>query len=78
MGKREIYKLINNGETFQEWDMSDWQCSGALGYQPINESCGGCVGCLLAQAIYAGIEFEVEYEDNERIVYKSTEDLNEG
>ena len=39
-------------------DTDDWQCAGITGAQPINESCGGCVGCMIAQAVHCGMEVE--------------------
>lgn len=73
MSKKEIYQFTHNGEIVQELDMSDWQCSGISGRLPINEACGGCVGCILAQATYnSEIEFE-RTETEEAIIYRTKE-----
>jgi len=39
-------------------EMENPKCKSAKGLAPMNESCGGCVGCLLEQAIFNKLEIE--------------------
>lgn len=59
----EIYNPETN-EFCQSLDMNDYQCYGISGRLPINEACGGCVGCLLAQAEYWG--YKIVYLENDK------------
>ena len=54
------YKIVNEDVEGDDLilDMNEWQCSGITGAQPINEACGGCVGCILAQAIHYDAKIE--------------------
>jgi hypothetical protein len=51
-----IYEIYNPdiGEYCTSIGMNDNKCYGITGRQPINEACGGCVGCQMAQAIHYG------------------------
>lgn len=46
------------GEVVQEWDDTDYKCRAQRGLEPMNEACGGCVGCLEIQAIHYGFKVE--------------------
>jgi len=50
----DVFQFYDKGEIVQELDMSDYQCSAIQGKDSMNEACGGCVGCLLEQALYHG------------------------
>jgi hypothetical protein len=45
------------------WSSNDFKCRAARGLEPINESCGGCAGCMELQAVHYGHELVYEYED---------------
>jgi len=72
----DVWEFYDNGECVQSLDMSDYQCLAIRGGEPINEACGGCVGCLLAQATYSAEYNEIgeRIEGEKRITkleYKS-------
>lgn len=50
-------------ELVQSWSDRDPKCRAMRGLEPINEACGGCVGCMELQAIHYGYHLEKEYED---------------
>lgn len=46
-------------DILQEWvDVESEKCDGIRGRQPINEACGGCIGCMEAQAQHWGMRVE--------------------
>jgi len=60
---KKIYVIKNDkGEELTVLQEGRW-CYAAQGKEPINESCGGCVGCLVAQAYHWGYTVEEMYED---------------
>jgi len=66
----DIYQFYDNGKIIQELDMSDYQCFAIKGRVSINEACGGCVGCMLEQAMYGGNwhDFHNEVVDGKNII----------
>jgi hypothetical protein len=49
-------------KVLQTLDMNQWQCQGILGGLPINEACGGCVGCILAEAVFYEYEIKEDHD----------------
>lgn len=47
-------------EVIQEYSDDEFKCRAMKGMEPINEACGGCVGCIELQAIHWG--YPVKYE----------------
>lgn len=59
--REKIYEVLtDDGDVIEVLDLNDHQCAGISGAQPINEACGGCVGCLLAQAVHYNAEIRLK------------------
>lgn len=54
MMKNTYYEVYDGDRLVTSLGGDNW-CYAALGKQPMNESCGGCTGCCIAQAEYYGM-----------------------